>query len=228
MPAHDRDIRRGQGVRVLDANISPARPHARPPHRAAHVSQLPGSVTRVRFHMQKISRGAAFLLLAYTAFACTPRHRSSAERPAFDPLEYPGDSALTCRVMAARGSRNVMLYFTGRDSSPTMQRQITAVFDAVGGPRLLDLTVPEPGRKPPRAHWLRVQFQPEVAGSRTVVDSGGGESIQSIIQAADAAAQPMGPGEITGAQSFMRRLWARRCNFSQGARLQRPSFAGDD
>jgi hypothetical protein len=166
--------------------------------------------------MLKISRGAVLVGLAYVGLACTPQSSASAERASFDPLDYPGDSALTCHVVSAGGTTDVALQFTGVEPSPTLQRRITAVFDAAGRPHLMDLMVPEPGRTPPRAHWLRVQFRPDLVGSHAVVDSGGGESLQGIIRAADAAAKPMGESEMGQAQSYMTRLWARRCNVNQG------------
>lgn len=206
---HDSWLAGGVTIQLVFAWKFGATPELR--RQAAHTHR-----NQIHLHMLKISRGAVLLGIAYAGLACTPQHRASAERAGFDPLEYPGDSALTCEVIGAGGSTHVALQFTGTDSSPILQRRITAVFDARGRPRLLDLLVPEPRRTPPRAHWLRVQFQPDVVGSHAVVDSGGGESFRSIMRAADAAAQPMGGGEMARAQSFMSRLWARRCNVSQG------------
>lgn len=156
------------------------------------------------------------LTAGVVAVAACARSQSEPPRAEFDPLDYPGDSALTCDAITAGGTKTVALQFTGVEASPTLQRRITAIFDADGSPRVMDLLVPEPGRRPPRAHWLRVQFQPAPDGSHAVVDSGGGESLQSIMRAADAAATPLGESEMNRAEAYMRRLWTRQCNGERG------------
>lgn len=156
------------------------------------------------------------LTAGVVAVAACARSQSESPRAAFDPLDYPGDSALTCDAIPAGGTTAVALQFTGVEASPTLQRRITAIFDADGSPRVMDLLVPEPDRRPPRAHWLRVRFQPERDGSHAVVDSGGGESFRSMIQAADAAAKPMNVSDMSRAEAYMGRLWARRCNGERG------------
>ena len=168
-------------------------------------------------HRQIVMRAAVWVMVLYGGWACATQPRSAALEAAFDPLQYPGDAALTCDVIGRATAQRVALVFTGTDSAPAMQRRITAVFDGAGAPRMLEVLAPQPGRTPPRAHWIRVSFQPDLGGSHAVVDSGGGADFISIMQSADAAAQPLDSIALTRVKALMGRLWARRCNLRHGA-----------
>lgn len=159
----------------------------------------------------------AYLAFLLVASGCAHRTSPSPETVAFDPLRYPGDSALTCDVLRPPSASTIALQFTGTDSAPAMQRRITAVFDLDGTPLSLSLLAPQPGQTPPRAHLVNVRFHPEASGVRTEMVAEPSGSLESIVGAASAAVTHVDSGGIAQAREFMKRLWGRRCAMRIGA-----------
>lgn len=139
------------------------------------------------------------------------------EAPAFDPLEYPGDTALSCRAEPPSApSRTIRLSYMGVDSLFQNRRIVTAVFDSTGKPHALDLLVPKPSQSPPQAHQYVVEFMPRERGRHLVINALPDRPFAESIQAAVDGATVLSQAEIDRARMFADRLWKRRCNLQVG------------